>query len=444
MIDLQSRLNELVDRFDVPGASVAVLHDGDIDLASTGVASIGTGRPVTNETIFAIGSITKVFTATLMMQLVESGLVDLDLPVRDYLPDLQLASKEQTERVTVRQLLTHTSGIAGDHIHDTGAGSDALEHYVKSLASLPELHPPGVLFSYSNSAVILAGYLLEQLTGTTWPDLIRERLIELLGLDSMVVFREEAERRPIVSPHNRDDNGRPVAGDMWLEFHAGASAGFTPYASAADVVRFAQLHLDQGRSTNGGPLLSPESFAAMQQVQVSHLPSGSLDNTVWGIGWGLHQYVHERGLGHNGGTSAMLRVLPDRGFAVAVLTNISGGIRMGGQLIAEIIGDRFGIERAPVPPVLEATHEQLRPFVGTYQHLDYTVTIDTGENGLRLSTSSRHGRPSAAIPLLRTGPTSFVAEFADRGWSRTGFVVPSKGEQADYFHMGLRAYKRVS
>lgn len=440
MPDLQARLNQLIAEFDVPGVSVAVFHNGQVELACAGVTDIATAQPVTSDTIFAIGSITKVFTASLIMQLVESGALDLDRPVLHYLPELRLASDEQSAGVTVRHLLTHTSGIAGDHILDTGRGSAGVAGYVASLADLPVLHEPGTGFSYSNAAVILAGFLLERITGMTWPDLVRERLIEPLGLESMVVFARDADKRPIVLPHRRDVDGRPLRGDMWLEFDAGASAGFTPYATAADMVRFNQLHLDHGRSPEGNQLLSPQSVAAMQSVQVADLPSGAADNTGWGLGWALHQYGPERGLGHNGGTSAMLRVLPDRNFAMAVLTNISGGIRMGSALIWELIEQRFGIAPPALPEFeqnfIEGTLEKC---VGTYEHLAKVLTIDLGMEGLLLFSGAGSSRSAESTELHAINSRQFMIETAERGWSRVGFV----GARPDYFHMGLRAYKRL-
>ncbi|MBX3070828.1 MAG: beta-lactamase family protein [Thermomicrobiales bacterium] len=441
MMDLQSRLDALVAEFDVPGAAVAVIDGGDVALASAGVANVETGQAVTDDTVFAIGSITKVFTASLIMQLVEAGTIDLDRPVKHYLPDLELATDGQTAGVTVRHLLTHTSGIAGDHIVETGPGSEGLKRYVESLRDIPVLHEPGNGFSYSNAAVILAGYLLEQHYGAPWPDLVRERIIEPLGQHSMVAFPQWAGDRPVVSPHRRGADGRPERGDMWLEFAAGASAGFTPYANAADVVRFAQWHLRNGQGQNGQQLLSSASVAAMQHPQVSSLPSGALDNTGWGIGWALHQFGPERGLGHNGGTSAMLRVLPDRDFAVAVLTNISGGVRMGGALTGELILDRFGIAPAPLPSFSNDASKQARDrCAGVYRHLEYSVTIESPEDGLILTTGSAGER----VELHPVGDGAYVGQFADRGWSRVGFVGQNDREQPDYVHTGLRAYRRVS
>ncbi|MGE3796710.1 MAG: serine hydrolase domain-containing protein [Thermomicrobiales bacterium] len=442
-MEIQNRLKELLAEFAVPGASVAVLDGESVETFTAGVASVDTRQPVTHDMVFPIGSITKVFTTTLIMQLVDAGDVYLDRRVIDYLPDLKLASAEQTQGVTIRHLLTHTSGIAGDHIFDTGSGPTALGRYVESLATLPELHPPGAMFSYSNSAFILAGQLLERMTNHTWADLVRSSLIDPLGLDSMILFPEDAGRRPIVSPHIRGSENHPVSGKMWTEFHAGAPAGFTPYASAEDVVRFARFHLHGGTTGDGRRLVSAAGIAEMQRPHVDVLPSGGLDATGWGLGWGLHRFGAERGLGHNGGTSAMLRVLPDRRFAVAVLTNISGGIRMGSTLIGELLRDRFGIQKPVLPPSESAlTDDHLERYCGTYRHLSFTASIEPSHAGLKVVTGTDAKQSAASVELSQVGFDRFVGVFAERGLARAGFVGANIEGPADYFHMGLRAFRR--
>ena len=145
----------------MPGAVVGVWHDGEIELAATGVCSTATGIDVTTDTLFQIGSITKVWTATLVMQLVDEGLVDLDAPVRTYLPDLSLADEATTAAVTVRQLLTHTSGIGDLDFGLFGRGDDCVRRFVAGLAGRPMLHEPGRFMSYCNSGFPVLGSLIE-------------------------------------------------------------------------------------------------------------------------------------------------------------------------------------------------------------------------------------------------------------------------------------------
>src|SRR5206468_7921692 len=131
---------------------------------------------VDEDTAFQIGSNSKVWTATVVMQLVDEGKLDLDAPIVDVLPDLRLSDPEVTAKVTLRHLLTHTSGIDGDVFTDTGRGDDCVEKYVEVLDQAALTHPLGATLSYCNSGLILVGRVIEKLTGKTWDAALRERL----------------------------------------------------------------------------------------------------------------------------------------------------------------------------------------------------------------------------------------------------------------------------
>ena len=141
----QARLDALAREFEVPGASLAIWHKGRLTTCATGVINANTAVAATPAAIFQIGSITKLLTATLMMQLVEEGRLRLDDPVRRHLPDFALQSVDAARAITIRQLLTHTSGIDGDFFESTGLGEDKLARYVDACRVLPSLYPPGEL-----------------------------------------------------------------------------------------------------------------------------------------------------------------------------------------------------------------------------------------------------------------------------------------------------------
>src|SRR3954447_25234508 len=122
---LTARFGELVAQRNVPGAAIAVLKDGEIVDTAAGVLSTSTGVAVTADSVFQIGSITKVWTATLVMQLVDEGLLDLDAPIRRYLPEFRLQDEKAAAAITTRQLLSHQAGFEGDVFTDTGRGDDA-------------------------------------------------------------------------------------------------------------------------------------------------------------------------------------------------------------------------------------------------------------------------------------------------------------------------------
>src|SRR5207248_10825591 len=141
--------------------------------------------------LFQIGSMSKVWTATLVMQLADEGHLDLDAPLASLIPDLKLPG-DLASSVTLRHLLTHTSGIDGDVFTDTGRGDDCLEKYAALLADAAQNHPLEATWSYCNSGYVLAGRVIEKLTGGTWDAAIKERLVAPLGMTHTGTLPEEA------------------------------------------------------------------------------------------------------------------------------------------------------------------------------------------------------------------------------------------------------------
>ena len=131
-------------------------------------SAMRTGCPVPTDALFLPGSIGKVYTATLVMMLADEGKLDLDTPIRHYLPDFEVHDAHARDTVTVRHLLTHTSGFDGDLFIDTGRGDDALARYVAGCADLPQIVDPGRIWSYSNSGYAILGRLVEVLSGVTF------------------------------------------------------------------------------------------------------------------------------------------------------------------------------------------------------------------------------------------------------------------------------------
>jgi CubicO group peptidase (beta-lactamase class C family) len=179
---LQRVVQASIARHDVPGAVVGVLLEGTLVEAVAGVTNLATGEAVQRDTLFLIGSISKLWTTTLVMQLVDSGDVELDAPVGRYLPDVQLSDPGLADRITVRHLLSHTSGIDEDLSLYDGREDACVERYVERFSELPQLLEPGSLFSYCNSGMILAGRLIEVVSGQTYDEALATRIFEPLGL----------------------------------------------------------------------------------------------------------------------------------------------------------------------------------------------------------------------------------------------------------------------
>ena len=166
----------------IPGVAIGVIAGDREHAAGFGVTNVDHPLPVDADTLFQIGSTTKTFTGTAIMRLVEQGKLDLEAPVRTYLPDFRVADPEVSEEVRLRHLVTHTAGWYGDDFTETGDGDDALARYVAGMADLPQIAPLGKYFSYNNGAVCLAGRVIEVVTGQTYEAAVAELVLTPLGL----------------------------------------------------------------------------------------------------------------------------------------------------------------------------------------------------------------------------------------------------------------------
>src|SRR2546430_11052236 len=140
-------------RYHVPGVAIGILHDGDEDIAAYGVTNLEHPLPVDADTLFQVASITKTMTATVVMRLVERGALDLDAPVRRYLPDFRLRDDDVAKRATLRHLVTHTGGWLGGCFPDFGKGDDALAPYVAAMAQLEPPNPPRGIWHHPDSSL---------------------------------------------------------------------------------------------------------------------------------------------------------------------------------------------------------------------------------------------------------------------------------------------------
>ena len=204
---ITEQLPALVATYKVPGAAIGVYRDGEVFDFAAGVLSHATKVEATTDSVFQIGSITKTWTATLIMQLADEGLLDIDQPVVAYLPDFDLADSAAAKAMTVRQLLSHTAGFEGDIFTDTGTNDDAVEKYVATLGGDPQLFAPGEMFSYNNAGFVVLGRIIEVLRGKPYNQALRDHLFAPLGLEhaatdaaSAILFRAAVGHLPGPAP----------------------------------------------------------------------------------------------------------------------------------------------------------------------------------------------------------------------------------------------------
>ncbi|MRK03052.1 serine hydrolase [Aeromicrobium sp. S22] len=450
----ERRLRALADRYGVPGAQLGILRldeDGteEVVVASHGVLNIDTCAPVTEESIFQIGSITKVWTATVVMQLVDEGLADLDAPVVEIVPDLRLSDPEVTKQVTLRHLLNHTSGIDGDVFTDTGRGDDCLEKYVGLLGDEAQNHPLGVTWSYCNSGFSVLGLVIERLTGTTWDQALRDRLFTPLGMQRAITLPEDALLHAAAVGHVTVDGRKQVA-PMWQLPRSIGPAGLVT-ARVADVLAFARMHMLGGLAPDGERILSEASAAAMTAHQADLPDKHSLGDS-WGLGWIRFGWDGQRLYGHDGNTigqSAFLRVLPEAGLAVSLLTNSDGARDLYEALYREILADLAGVTMPrPIAPPEPPVEHDITPYVGRYERSSVVMEVLVADGEPRLRTTvvgplaEMVADPVDEHALVAYAPNIFLTKppEAETWFPVTFFELPT-GER--YLHFGVRATPRV-
>jgi CubicO group peptidase (beta-lactamase class C family) len=438
------RLAALAERHRVPGAVLGVLRDGQIEVVASGVLNVETGVRATRDSLFQIGSITKVYTATLALQLTDEGLLDLDVPIAAVLPELQLAEPHAGARVTMRHLLTHTSGIEGDHFVDVGRGDDVLERYVETCAGLGFSHPIGATWSYCNTGYVIAGRAIERLTGMTWDAALRERLLDPLGLKATVTLPEEVLRFRAAYGHTVESGEAPKLAAAPLLPRSTGPAGLI-WATAADTLAFARAHMD------GSAVLSDASTAMMQAPQVE-LPDPWTLGRHWGIGWILYDWDGRRVYGHDGATlgqAAFLRVVPDAGVAVVLLTNGGNAHDLYHDLFRTLLDELCDLAMpAPLAPAAEPPDVPVADLAGLYERVG--VRIELADRGGRLAgrlvatgpLAELDENPVEDVTFVPVSPDVFVTR-SDGEQTWTPAVFYSLDDGSRYIHMGGRATPRV-
>ncbi|HYF80777.1 MAG TPA: serine hydrolase domain-containing protein [Symbiobacteriaceae bacterium] len=316
-----------------------VLLDGSYDPA-------GGATPVTPDTPFEIGSITKSMTATAILQLRDKGLLDLDAPVRRYLPWFRLASAEASARITIRHLLTHTSGIS------RGAqGSVVAQDYdriwpsaeagVRALGSVKPASAAGSRFAYSNMGYAVLGMVVEAVSGRPWAQYIQEEIMAPLGMTrSMADYRTGPHA--IATPH-RWAFGRPVPVGHRLLGPYLAPAGSTTACSVTDLALYLAAHMGDRPL----PGVTPESLT---EAHSGVAAAAMAPNQCYGLGWVDQTNKNgERVIWHNGGTegsSSIAMFAPAHGVGVVVLT--SRFTQATDKLGAGMLGILRGKEAKPI------------------------------------------------------------------------------------------------
>lgn len=317
-----------------PGFAVSIFTDREV-IFQKGYGTTNTeeqGVDITPATLFRIGSVSKTLTATLIIKLVQQGLLELDRPIKEYVPELKLSFPGAVEITTLRMLLTHTAGLpdGGDLFGSRDNG--ALEKYVREeVPNLSFVAPPNTMYSYGNHSINLAAYVAERVAGKRFAQLMNDEIFTPLQMYRSMYDPLKAMTYPIALQHEKSDDGSFRVDHSFPE-NAACHGSFFCISNTADMTNFGQMYLSYGRY-NGKKFLSKESFHEIFSLQANRytLPESSI-----GLCWikefdkGINYWWHSGGIGTY---RSFIVLIPEHN--IGVFTAASNNV--GWEIIEEIL-----------------------------------------------------------------------------------------------------------
>ena len=444
--ELHAFIEQAMAHYHVPGVAVGVYHDGAEQVGGLGVTNVDHPLAVDARTLYQIGSISKTFVGTTAMRLVEQGTLDLDAPLRTYLPDLRLADAAATERATMKHLLTHTGGWVGDYFDDLGAGDDALAKMAVAMADVPQVAPLGTLWSYNNAGFALAGRVIEVLTGQPFEAAVQSLVLDPLGMNHTYFFARNIVTERFAVGHTVKDGTPTVARPWELPRTANPAGGLL--SDVLDLLVYARFHMGDGTAQDGARVLSPESLAFMQSPLYSKGSDGEM-----GLTWMLQDVGGVRTVRHGGGTVGQQTTfvfVPSRHFALAVLTNADRGAELHGEATKWLLGRYLGLED-PEPAILDATPDQLAPYAGRYTAAMSDIELTVSGSGFMVQRLPKGGFPNKTIAAPEPPPPTRAALYGEN--LLIALDEPMKGTRGEFLRdpdgsiawlrLGSRAHRRT-
>ena len=414
--------------YGIPGVALGILDGTTLTTRGLGITNVEDSLPVTAHTVFPIASISKTFAATAMMRLVEQGKVDLRAPVRTYIPAFKVRDEAVSRDATVWHLLTHLGGWEGQ-VGGPDRGTATLENFVATtLPDLMQVAPPGKAWSYNNAGFSIAGRVIEVATGNPINRAMRELVFQPLGLEHAGTTAGDFIVNRFAAGHTTRDGKSTL------------NRPFTPSASVTtggvglcitDILTYARFHMGDGTAANGERVLKRESLVQMRTPQSAKQTTAD----SIGLGWHIRQVgpVHTYGHGGTlGGHILLLEIVPERNFAIAILTNANTGWRLIQDVEREALKSYVGATYAPNQAIAHrglvetlpsaqplARQPDLTQYVGTYARPNnsYVVRSEGGKLIVQDRQNSGGGTPRE-FPIAFFGPDrAVVTDGPDRGQS---------------------------
>jgi CubicO group peptidase (beta-lactamase class C family) len=420
----ESRMKEV----GVPGVALGILQNGALTIRGLGITNVEDPLPVTAHTVFPIASISKTFAATAIMRLVEQGKIDLKAPVRNYLPDFRVRDEAVSRDVTILQLLTHMPGWEGQ-VSGPDRGTETLKDFVASttMTDLMQVAPPGAAWSYNNAGFSVAGRVIEAVTGQPINRAIRDLVFQPLGLEHAGTTPGEFIVQRFAAGH-LVRNGAPTLQRPFVPSSSVTAGGVG--LCITDLLAYARFHMGDGTSESGEHVLTRQSLELMRTAQAW---KQSTDDSI-GIAWHMRHVGPIRTFAHGGTLSGhilLLELVPERNFAIAILTNSNTGWRLIQDVEREALKSYLGaayalnqgiahrglVETLPsVEPL--ARQPDYAPYLGTYARPMNTVVVRSDGGKLVVQEHQNSGRTGADMPVSFFGPDrAVVTDGTDKGQS---------------------------
>lgn len=405
LIDAErERIAEAVERDDIPGVGVCLVHDGQVRWTEGfGVTDRRSQRPIAPDTIFSIQSTSKNFTTTAIMLAVQRGLLDLDEPITTYLPDFTVHSRFEARpehKMTLRLLLSNRAGFT----HEAPVGNnfdpefESFEAHVASISTTWLRFPVGERYRYSNLGFDLAGYILQTSMKKPFADCLRDLIFEPLGMKDSTVATEEYARR-----RNRALGHQSGYAQVPLKTPLIPSGGV--YTSARDIAAYCLFHLNRGR-VHGSPLLQEPLWDEMHGFPFGGDYSLGVIRKEQRFGSTDLRILNHAGGGF--GFGCVFQYCPQAGLAWAALFNrpSAAAYRFGAQLMDEILARRYGAAtprlRVNDLPSITLPTPWLQKHVGRYVARNLKAEIEIKEGALALRVANE------VAPIRFVSPDEFV------------------------------------
>lgn len=354
MSDIKEHLEKEIKRglevFGTPGAAIALVRDREVILqGGYGYADKEKGIRMTDRHLLPIGSSSKAFTATGAMLLAQDGKVDFDTPLRRYMPRFCLLDSEAFANATLRDLLCHRTGMPRHDMVWLACPDFSRDHLIYDcLPNLPASKPFRSLWQYNNFMFVAAGKMIEEVTGVTWEEFIRERIFKPLSMNN-TVFGAESEKSPLPSSvlykKDMDGNPRPVISPSVDSIGPAGSIR----SNAADMAKWVKFNLSGGE-------LGDKTIEKFRELHKPNIPYDELYSFStreirkigYGLGWFIDSFRGHLYVNHDGniaGASALVSLLPDDGIGCVILTNENQTLMtyaLAASLLDILIGDTSG------------------------------------------------------------------------------------------------------